>query len=111
LWPELFHNLRGTRQTELREYYPDHVVCTWIGNSQAVAAKHYLQTTDDHYSKAANEPTGALQKALLKSADEQRREAHEEKATDENSLGCAPMRNYTPVSMGDTGLEPVTSAV
>jgi hypothetical protein len=29
-----------------------HVVCAWIGNSQAVAAKHYLQTTDEHFEKA-----------------------------------------------------------
>jgi len=29
-----------------------HVVCQWIGNSQPIAAKHYLQVTDDHFSKA-----------------------------------------------------------
>jgi hypothetical protein len=33
-----------------------HVVCAWIGNSQAVAAKHYLQVTDDHFSKAVQNP-------------------------------------------------------
>ena len=30
-----------------------HVVCAWIGNSQKVAAKHYLQVTDDHFEKAS----------------------------------------------------------
>ena len=39
-WPKLFQNLRSTRQTELEEVYPSHVVCKWIGNSQKVAAKH-----------------------------------------------------------------------
>ena len=29
-----------------------HVVCQWIGNSQPIAAKHYLQVTDDHFAKA-----------------------------------------------------------
>ena len=29
-----------------------HVVCRWIGNSQPIAAKHYLQVTDDHFEKA-----------------------------------------------------------
>ncbi len=29
-----------------------HVVCQWIGNSQPIAAKHYLQVTDDHFEKA-----------------------------------------------------------
>ena len=38
-----------------------HVVCQWIGNSQPIAAKHYLQVTADHFSKA-------LQKALQQPA-------------------------------------------
>ncbi len=29
------------------------VVCEWIGNSAAIAAKHYLQVTDQHYEQAA----------------------------------------------------------
>ncbi len=33
-----------------------HVVCQWIGNSQPIAAKHYLQVTDDHVSKAVRNP-------------------------------------------------------
>lgn len=52
-WPKLFHNLRSTRETELAEKHPLHVVCVWIGNSQPIAAKHYLQVTDDHFTQAA----------------------------------------------------------
>ena len=33
-----------------------HVVCGWIGNSPRVAAKHYLQVTEDHYGKAVQNP-------------------------------------------------------
>ena len=33
-----------------------HVVCQWIDNSQPIAAKHYLQVTDDHFSKAVRNP-------------------------------------------------------
>ena len=51
-WPKLFHNLRATRQTELAEQFPMHVVCEWIGNSQAVAQEHYLRVTDEHFAKA-----------------------------------------------------------
>ena len=40
----------------LAEDFPIHVVCRWIGNSQPVAAKHYLQLTDDHFSKAVRNP-------------------------------------------------------
>ncbi len=55
-WPKLFQNLRSTRETELAESYPIHVVCAWIGNSEAVAKEHYLQVTDAHFSKAAGIP-------------------------------------------------------
>src|SRR5665213_3778091 len=51
-WPRLFHNLRATRQTELSETFPAHVVCQWIGNTERVAQNHYLQTTDAHFEKA-----------------------------------------------------------
>ena len=55
-WPKLFQNLRSTRETELADEFPMHVVCQWIGNSQPIAAKHYLQVTADHFSKALQQP-------------------------------------------------------
>jgi len=51
-WPKLFQNLRATRETELAEEFPAHVVCQSIGNSEAVARKHYLQVTDAHFEQA-----------------------------------------------------------
>ncbi len=51
-WPKLFQNLRSTRETELAETFPLHVVVAWLGNSQLVAAKHYLQVTDEHLARA-----------------------------------------------------------
>src|SRR5207248_10138793 len=58
-WPKLFHNLRSTRQTELAERYPIHVVCAWLGNSRAVAQEHYLQVTDAHFALAAADAPSA----------------------------------------------------
>lgn len=52
-WPKLFQNLRSTRETELAETYPIHVVCAWIGNTEKNAAKYYLQVTDEHFRQAA----------------------------------------------------------
>jgi hypothetical protein len=54
-WPKLFQNMRSTRQTELSELFPSHVVCGWLGNSRVVAEKHYLQTTEEHFAKAIEE--------------------------------------------------------
>jgi integrase len=52
-WPKLFQNLRSTRQTELCQSWPEHVVCAWLGNSRLIAREHYLQVTDEHFEKAA----------------------------------------------------------
>jgi integrase len=68
-WPKLFQNLRATRETELAEQFPIHVVCEWIGNNEAVAREHYLQTTEAHFERATGPrpeqpPKKALRKAL-----------------------------------------------
>ena len=52
-WPKLFHNLRASRETELAATYPIHVVCEWIGNSAAIAAKHYLTVREEDFERAA----------------------------------------------------------
>jgi integrase len=51
-WPKPFQNLRATRETELAEIFPVHVVCAWIGNTERIAAKHYLQVTEEHFALA-----------------------------------------------------------
>ncbi|MEP3482380.1 MAG: site-specific integrase [Fuerstiella sp.] len=60
-WPKLFQNLRASRQTELEESFPTHVVCKWMGNSPKVAQKHYLQTTEEHFEAACSALQNALQ--------------------------------------------------
>ena len=52
-WPIPWQNLRSTRETELAETWPIHVVCSWIGNSEAVTKNHYLQVTDEHFQSAS----------------------------------------------------------
>jgi len=66
-WPKLFQNLRSTRETELAETFPVHVVCAWLGNTQAVANKHYLQVTEEHFEKAAGDEA---EKAARKQAQQ-----------------------------------------
>jgi integrase len=58
-WPKLFHNLRASRETELAADYPIHVVCEWIGNTAAIAAKHYLTVREEDYERAASQ-SGAI---------------------------------------------------
>jgi integrase len=58
-WPRLFQNLRSSRETELVESFPLHVVTAWIGNSKAIAEKHYLQVRDEDFERAASGPASA----------------------------------------------------
>ncbi len=64
-WPRLFHNLRASRETELLRQYDLATVCRWIGNSPAVAARHYATSVDldADFRRAAGLDTEAQQKA------------------------------------------------
>ncbi|MBM4103808.1 MAG: integrase [Planctomycetes bacterium] len=54
-WPKLFQNCRSTRETELFKMTGGNLkaVCSWLGNSPAVAMAHYAQVTDADMKQAA----------------------------------------------------------
>lgn len=82
-WGKLFQNLRSSCETDLTKDFPLHVACAWIGNTERVARKHYLQVTDEHFAKA-------LQKAL--------RTGHD--TTGQNGNGGGEIAVQTPESQG-----------
>ena len=51
-WPRLFHNLRGSLETDLMNTYPAHVVVAWLGNTEQTALRHYLKVTPQHLADA-----------------------------------------------------------
>ncbi len=111
---KLFQNLRSCRQTELAEEFPLHVVCEWIGNTRAVAGKHYLQTTDEHFNVRA----AALQNAVQSVHAKTRNESHEKVPSVKNlgkfnTLRVGAEGGDGPKSrdMGGIGLEPTTSTM
>ena len=55
-WERLFHSMRATRQTELERTFPRHVVCAWMGNTAAVADRHYLLVTESDFEQATRQP-------------------------------------------------------
>jgi integrase len=59
-WPRLIQNLRASRETELAARFPLHVVTAWMGNTEAVAAKHYLSVRDEDFAAALQPTTGAV---------------------------------------------------
>jgi integrase len=119
-WPRLFHNLRASRETELAAEYPLHVVCSWIGNTERIAAKHYLQVTDDYFQRAAGGAarSGAVspEKALQNPVQQPAAPARTGSQTGNYSLaGCDLVRegaswsNALPdVQLTPTGFEPVS---
>jgi len=95
-WPRIFHNLRSSRQTELEEKFPSHVVCKWMGNSQQVARKHYLQTTEEHFERAL--AGGAKSGALA--AQNRAQHTHAQDRTDSQSDGDKRRKPLTSNEVG-----------
>jgi integrase len=122
-WPKLFQNLRASRETELAETYPLHVVCEWIGNSQPVAMKHYLQVTEQHFEQAtrggadsgAVECKSVAQIQAQPAAAEHCQASQKGKSTRQNKddLQRLAMLNNSlqTLSVPRTGFEPVTLAL
>ena len=57
-WEKLFVNLRASARTDLQEIYPSHVCDTWLGHSTRIAERHYLRTTEAHWTRATSEGIG-----------------------------------------------------
>lgn len=113
-WPKTFQNLLSTRETELAEAFPMHVVCKWIGNSEPVAAAHYPQLTDEHFDRAVGEAAQAAQNAAQKAHESTgngwNREGDEdaETAGDARDLQAIPegYECFTERKVTRAGLEP-----
>jgi hypothetical protein len=116
-WPKLWQNLRATRETELAEVFPAHVASAWIGNSQAIAAKHYLQVTDAHFERAAASPE-ALQNPVQQSAADDLGTSRDDqggngKAASRRHLqdDATSRKSLTYKNLGGKGLEPLAFSV
>ena len=79
-WARITHNMRASRQTKLEDAgHPSHVVCAWMGNSEPVARKHYLQVTDDHFAAAvvSEIESGAATREMCRKPSQIKNAAHE----------------------------------
>ena len=112
-WPRAWHNFRNSRQTELTENFPSHVVSAWLWNSERITEKHYLQVLDSHFEKAAS---ADCMRPCMQNGDEtvgkasHTEQAVNKKAPDLQGL-AASYEDIRNVKMGDEGFEPPTSTV
>jgi integrase len=112
-WPKLFHNLRANCETDLVEVWPEHVVCSWLGNSRIVARKHYLRVNDDHFARASGEvPAPPALNQAQQSTETLRNEqkptnGDEQKSLDfpDDAIPCEVLQN---TEMSVLGFEPRT---
>ncbi len=117
-WEKPFQNLRASRETELARTHPLHVVTAWIGNSVPVAAKHYLQVTDEDFARAARGGAHSGARGDAKGdADRSGRDRTERDKNEpdprEQAVLTAAVRSGPVLSMCSvlrTGVEPVNRA-
>ena len=110
-WPKLFQNLRSSRETELAQRFPMHVICSWIGNSQAVAMKHYLQTTDEHYRQALEAPISAAQNPAQQRSESARKGSQPETRYPGFAGVCVGLPLVATPQIGPVGIEPTTKGL
>ncbi len=98
---------------ERNERFPLHVVTAWLGNSERIAEKHYLQILGSHFDKAttANCMHACMQNGVQPAAKGLPREPAVNKKGPENQDLTVTYVNVQGRRLGDTGFEPVTSTV
>ncbi len=103
-WPKLFQNLRSTRETELIKSHSIHVVSDWIGNTPEVALRHYLQVTEADFEHAQRNAQCAGTDSVCPNVTPS---GNPRKMSRPDTTGSM----LTPIGVGGTGFEPVTSTV
>jgi hypothetical protein len=85
-----------------------HVVTAWIGNSEPIAAKHYLQVTDADFERAAQNAAQQPQAKAENGPQDSGSKNAKAPFFPGLSASCGYLLNE---QVGGTGLEPVTSTV
>jgi hypothetical protein len=107
-WPRLFHNLRASRETELVERFPVQVVTSWLGNTPAVATRHYLMTAEAHFAAALGDEKAA-QKTARRVHAECRGDSRGAQAAHEKTPDSVESEVFQHFEVAGTGFEPATS--
>jgi hypothetical protein len=105
-WPRLWHSMRASCETDLARQFPLAVVAKWLGNTQAVAMRHYVDVTDADFERAiAGGETGddkAAQKAAQHAHAGQRTELQATEAAHKKTRICqGPRHHAIPCKTGE----------
>ena len=107
--------MRASCETDLARRFPLATVAKWLGNTQAVALRHYVDVTDADFQRAASESSPeikAAQNAAQSSTAGSRLEQYDEDETDENALKMQYFANSSDTiqafTMEAAGIEPAS---
>lgn len=104
-WPRLFHALRSSCETDLAHEYPITTVCKWIGNTVAVAARHYVDPSDHDIRRAAGLAGKAVQNPVQYAPGMGGKGEHKKRQTLVIPEEHEGLPTYTSVQVEDSGLE------
>lgn len=115
-WPRLWHSMRASCETDLARQFPLAVVAKWLGNTQAVAMRHYVDVTDADFARATTGAESIDAKAAQKAAQHahamERSEPQSTKVTHEKSPvlqgSASPCDTLQNRGMEAAGIEPAS---
>ena len=84
------------------------VVTAWLGNSPQIAAKHYLQVTEEHYQKALQNPMQYAHEQPRKASQGEQGEGQKQGVYGGIQKETALCGNTEPSQAPRLGLEPRT---
>lgn len=93
-WPRLWHSMRASCETDLAREFPLAVVAKWLGNTQAVAMRHYVDVTDADFERATGDGKSGPRKAAQKAAQ------HTHATPRSESQAPTPAQQKTPALQG-----------
>lgn len=115
-WPRLWHSMRASCESDLARQFPLAIVAKWLGNTQAVAMRHYVDVTDADFERAISGDVPATEQAAHKAAQQTHATAGSESQTKRRarkksrSLRGSALSCATPQAPGmeAAGIEPAS---
>ncbi len=98
--------MRATRETQLPEVFPSHEVGAWLGNSQRVAQRCYVQVMEDHFTRAQNPAVQPVHRPVHGETPNPRGVQAVSLGEPQNAAECNSLPYSTLIQVAEAGLEP-----
>ncbi len=92
----------------MEQIFPTYLVCSWLGNSPAVARKDYLTVTNEHFASAPKIGNSLGMQPPVPSRTEAQKKTHTHKEVRENASFSEVVDMLDDARVAAEGLEPPT---